>query len=316
MVPMGFRPVQKLMGDDRGPIEEYEYQRLYGTSTAFWDKPWRDWFRPAMYSTANMMGLTSKPLWRQDADANQEYFDKLEFTKWMQLAQEAEKRGDGRTKMKYMYLASNTRTGVNPQGNPLSIYWTLPREERAFFNAFANAPNSERDRILQMVPGDQVHLYQAIWNRMDQGDPGLWAGSPTAVDTEYLNKQFYELDDYFSYQPKPREDWVGYHSDVDIGDIRVKYIDELGKDLHDYGLWSKQLKKAQAQEEILGNSTGYLHASGGISRGGLFSNLRRLLPGHVTVHSNQGLSSSAHINYNDDRLLEIQSKYRDYTNGY
>jgi hypothetical protein len=41
MVPMGFRPFQKLMSD-RGAIEQYEYERLYGSKVAFWDEPVRE----------------------------------------------------------------------------------------------------------------------------------------------------------------------------------------------------------------------------------------------------------------------------------
>lgn len=315
LVPMGFRPVQKLMGSDRNPIEQYEYERLYGTSVSYWDEPWRDWFRPALYSAANLLGFEGKPEWRREADANQEYFDKLEFTKWMKLAEQAGAQGDMKQKNRYMYMASSTRTGVNPQGNPLSIYWSIPDKDRAFFNAFSHATGTDRERILEMVPEDQVHLYKAVWERMDKGDPGMWAGSSTSVDDQYLTQRFYEMEDYFRYNPEPPTDWVGWHEDVDIGDIQVRYIDQLGKDLHDFGKHESQVKAAYGQEYLEG-STNFLPVTGGVGRGGLWSQIRALSGGHVTVHTNQSFSNHSNVQYNDDRTDLIRHKLREYQGGY
>ncbi|MCK4817135.1 hypothetical protein KA005_15300, partial [bacterium] len=207
MVPMGFRPFQKLMGD-RGPIEQYEFDRLYGTPFAFWDQPVRDWFRPALYSAANMMGFTGKPAWRQDSDDNAAYFDRLNFEKWVRLSQQAKAQGDTKLAGKYEYMASTTRMGVNPQGNPLAMYWTLPEQDRAFFNQFAQAQGGDRSRILEMVPEDQTHLYQAVWKRMDDGDPSLFPGARGGLDQKYINEQFYGMD---RGGPMPPEDWIGWH---------------------------------------------------------------------------------------------------------
>ena len=46
LIPAGFRPVQKLLSENRTAIETYEYDRLYATPHAFWNKPIRDWIRP------------------------------------------------------------------------------------------------------------------------------------------------------------------------------------------------------------------------------------------------------------------------------
>ena len=109
MIPMGFRPSQKLLNDPRymsmDMIERYEYERLYGTENAFWDKPIRDWFRPALYSTLNVMGYEGVPLYRQKANETNEYFDKLEFMQQMLIAQRAEAEGNMNLKRKALYRA-------------------------------------------------------------------------------------------------------------------------------------------------------------------------------------------------------------------
>ena len=40
----------------------------------------------------------------------------------------------------------------------MSIYMSLPKEEQAYFNAFANAQGSDRERILEMIREDQIHF--------------------------------------------------------------------------------------------------------------------------------------------------------------
>jgi hypothetical protein len=315
MIPMGFRPVQKLMGD-RDPIERYEYERLYGTPFAFWDQPWRDWLRPTMYSTMHIFGFEGKPAWRQEADANAEYFDRLEFQKWMKLSEGARAAGDGKMANKYEYMASTTRMGVNPQGNPLSMYWTLPEQDRAFFNAFAYAEGSERGRILEMVPGDQTHLYQAIWKRMDEGDPSLFPGARGGLDKQYVNDQFYSMG---QEGPAPPEDWIGWHEDVDMQDIRVRYVNELGKDLHDYGLWENQLKGSMAQPYLQG-STQYLHKSGGVNRtmisGDMYNMFHNGMTGSpVQVNTSPFSASTVQLEYNDDRSFDIRQSILGVLNG-
>ena len=316
MVPMGFRPFQKLMGD-RGAIEQYEFDRLYGTPFAFWDQPVRDWFRPAAYSVANALGFTGKPGWRKDSDDNAAYFDRLNFQKWVRLSQQAKATGDTKLAGKYEYMASTTRMGVNPQGNPLAMYWTLPEGERAFFNQFAQAQGKDRARILEMVPEDQTHLYQAVWKRMDDGDPSLFPGARGGLDQKYINEQFYGMD---RGGPMPPEDWIGWHEDVDIGDIRVRYVNEMGKDLHDYGLWENQLNESMAQPYLEG-STDYLHNSGGIGRAavagqvaGMFHN--GLVGSPVSVNTGTFSANSVQLEYNDNRDYDIATKFTEMMNGY
>jgi len=311
LVPMGFRPVQKLMGK-RDMVEQYEYERMYGTQMAFWDKPWRDWLRPSMYTTLHNLGWDGKPVWRQEADSTNEYFDKLEFVKWMNLMQQAQASGDNAAAQRYRYAASNTRHGVNPQGSPLSIYWTLPDSERKFFNSFAQASGSDRKRVLEMVPEDQRHLYQAIWSRMDNGQ-SVWAGADSKIDDAYMVSQYDEAAARIGQAPSP--DWIGWHEDVDMDDIRVRYVDNIGAELADYGLWESQLKKSM-QQPFLEGSAEYM-TPGNV--------LNRTLPGMTGVPMNRGswqiaptagTMSSVQIRYDDNRSGDIATAVERYISGY
>jgi hypothetical protein len=311
LIPFGFRPTQKLFGD-RDPIAQYEYERMYGTETAFWDKPWRDWFRPALMSSAHTLGYQGKPSWRKEADEVGQQFDQLEFVKWMRLAQQAEAQGDARSAQKYQSAAASTRMGVNPQGSPLSIYWTLPDSERQFFNAFATAQGSERNRILSMVPGDQAHLYEAVWDRMDSGDPTMNpAVSNSKIDLDYMKAQYAAAS-----IDMPSDDWIGWREDVDMEDIKVRYVSNLGGDLHDYGLWESNLKKSMAQD-FLDGSDDFTYTSGNTERAFEARTLYELsndgtTPPRMAVHASNSVNNSVELYYNDNRDSDIMSKAGDY----
>lgn len=308
MFPMGFRPMQKLTGHLRTPIEEYEHQRMYGTNMAFWDKPLRDWFRPALYSAAHLIGYDAKPKWRTDADAALAEWDKLEFVKWMRLAEQAKAIGDNRQAERYSWAASQTRTGVNPQGSPLSIYWALPEQDRAFFNAFANADGSERERVLEMVPKDQVHLYKAIWSRIDSGDPTVQYPSQANISKERMEAQYHAVVDNIDNMPPP--DWIGWNAEVDMDDIKVRYAENHAMDLQDYGMWEKQLKKSMNQEFLEGAD--YVVDSPNAIMANEVRNMLGSFAGRESSFYIANITgpSRVSVRYDDNRESSLQSKLK------
>lgn len=313
MIPMGFRPSQKLLNDPNymsmDPIERYEYERLYGTENAFWDKPIRDWFRPAFYSTMNLLGYEGTPGYRQKANETNEYFDKLEFMQQMLIAQRAEAQGDTNTKRKALYKASKTAYGVNPQAHAMGIYEALPEGEKAYFDLFAEAKGAERERILEMIPEDNRALYQSLWSRMDSNDPSLYPGSKVRIDEEYMYQQFANLQNYFNENPMPATDWVGWHEDVEMDDIKVRYADREGIDLGDLDMYD-QRRRLQSRMGYLNNSEDYLFDQGGIrGRSNLGTLLRASGRGQMNTqpfdgymnYVEYGNSTTANFTYTDSR---------------
>lgn len=313
MVPMGFRPAQKLLNDPNymsmDPVERYEYERLYGTENAFWDKPIRDWFRPAFYSSLNILGYDGVPQYRQVANETNEYFDKLEFMQQMLIAQKAENQGDTNAKRKALYKASKTSYGVNPQAHAMGIYEALPEGEKAYFDLFAAAKGAERERILEMIPEDNRALYENLWGRIDQEDPSLYPGSKLRVDEEYMYQQFANLEGYFNENPMPSTDWVGWNEDVEMDDIKVRYADRAGIDLGDLDMYT-QRRRLQSRMGYLNNSEDYLFDQGGVrGRSNLGSLLRSAGRGQINSGSYNGYmnyveygnTSQGNFNYSDSR---------------
>ena len=301
----GFRPSAKLLGKTRDAIEAYEYERLYGTSNAFWDAPFRDSFRPAAYSAANFLGWGGKPLHVQKREELDEQFDKLQFLKFMKLAQQADNIKD---RNRYLSLAGQTRVGVNPNGDALSIYLSLPNADKRFFDAFSKAQGSERERILEMVPEDQQHLYKNIWSKIDSGqDIGLYTAAKPTTDLQYMQTKYRELDAYFADKPLPGADWIGWHKDVDVNDVKIKYVENLGGEIHDYDMWESQMRRISRKPYLEGSDLFMYEDPTNVSSNP-YTNMGFGLIKNGIYNKSYGLyeNSRAEILYNDNRESEIR----------
>lgn len=282
---------------------------IYHNSNAFWDQAWRDFIRPAMYTSLDMMSpVDFKPLWKQKVEEDKAYFDKLEFAKWMQIANST----TGEEKRQALFQANKTRYGVNPQGSPMAIYAAFPDSEKKFFDAFAYANGKERDRIREMIPEDQKHLYEAIWSRIDRGDKTLYPGSSTQVDEEYLAQRFNDLEGYFQDKPYPKEDWIGWNSAIDSSDIQLRYVDKIGADIHDYEMWERQ-NRLLSRKPYLEGSEDFLFEGHPMNRDNIAAKIYNAgkyspsPPTNVSVHSNNGslFRTQGRFYYNDDRQNKI-----------
>ena len=298
LVPAGFRPFQKLIGD-RDPIEHYEWARMFGTQTAIWDSPIHDWFRPSWLSLKANLGFKDKPGWRREADSINEEFDRLEYVKYLRLANEAEMYGDSQSASKYYSNASRTIAGLGPQSSLQDVFFAMSNEERGYLNAFAQAQGRDRQRILEIVPEDLAGVYQGIWNRLDSGDPTLYQDLP--VSPEYLKAHYDQVLSGIENMPDPS--WVGFNDGVNIDDIKVKYVSELGKDIHDYGIWESQVRNIDRMPYLEG-STDYLYDYRGLSRVGYNFDSS---PGNQYNISRSVLrNNSVQLTYNDSRDQDVR----------
>ena len=236
--------------------------------------------------------------------------------KFMMLSQAADNSQD---RKRFLRLASQTRYGVNPSGDAMSIYMSLPKDEQAYFVSFANANENDRDRILEMVPEDQAHLYEAVWSRMDSGENlSFYPQSKTELNEDYLMQRFYELEGNVE-GPMPSVDWIGWHKDVDINDIKIKYLSSLGRDMNDYNAWNSQARRVNRKQYL--NSSEMFMYEGPMPNRTTFGNIIRNMNGRflsesmqVNYNQEQNFTNTptSMITYNDDRSFEIAQGLRRY----
>jgi len=290
-------PGAKLV-HERTAIESYEREQLYGTQSAFWQHPYTHFVRPSAYLTAASLGFKGVPGHIQSRRELEEYFDVLKYVKYSRLANIARLAEDTKATKEFESKKDETLFGINPYTrNYSSIFRSLPRRERDYFNAFAEAESGEeRARILQMVPENEKALYIARWQLAFADDvrraekANLLTEDQLSEASEYVEQIYSEakVEGYPSSKkemgefietrlsdekygdwyrrtkilpniPLPGMDFVGWHPSVDLEDLKLKVVQSLGEDQHDYNLWPSQAQtlmnkpyiNEEAVEEVL-----------------------------------------------------------------
>jgi hypothetical protein len=274
-------PAAKLI-HQRTAIEDYERTQLYGSANAFWSHPWRDFLRPFFQSAAAGLGFRGTPEHLEDRRDIEKYFDTLKYVKNARLAQIARESGDKEALEEFEARKDETLLGVNPYTrNYTSLYRALPRAERDYFAEFEKAETpEERQRILEMIPENERGLYAARWklSLADDIRRVRKKGVLTEAQEEEADKILDEIYDEARNEgfPKTKEllqeffatrlpgesypdwyrrtkvladvqlpgpDWCGWHPSVDLKDIKLKLVQHMGEDMHEYDLWRSRVQE-------------------------------------------------------------------------
>lgn len=181
-------------------------------------------------------------------------------------------------------------------GDPLeNILSALPRKDRLYFNKFLNAPEEERDDILEIVPGYVRRALQSMW--------GL------SVDEKP------ELEEYFTHYNLPNADWMGWDPRADLSDIKLRVIKHEGMDIGEHNMWpedearANQIKDSQVPSMIQETHIGVVknRLRDILGQAG-FKNLQ------VEVEPTKEQGIFMDVNVNKDRRSEIQHELNE--NGY
>lgn len=260
----------------RTAIEDYERTQAYGTESAFWDKPLKNFLVPFANLVSNNLGFDSIPDELKSKRGFEEYFDVLEYVKNARLSNMARAAGDREAQKEFEAKKDETLFGVNPfTFNYTSIYRSLPRSERDYFKSFSEADTTEeRARILELVPENEKALYIARWKlalrddlkaaqkagllseKQEEEADAIISGIYEEAGTEGFPSNKELMAEYFATKLDgenyadwyrrtkllaaynlPSADWVGWHPSVDLEDIKLKVIQQQGEDMHDYDLW-------------------------------------------------------------------------------
>ena len=271
-------PTAKLIRQ-RSALEDYIATQAIGTQNAFWDRPMENFITPATAMAKYKMGSTAIPEYVQERRDVSRYFDMLEWAKANKLQKLAAASGDAGQFKKYGKEKKQTLFGLNPYGSPSNIMKALPSSERDYYKEFVDVKTTdEQKRILELLPQNEKRLYMSKW--MDKAANAAEAKTAmrqaTAEDEKlvlankmlrrsegmmYTDKQEArwqeetggerpfadwlrdrKAEDYFSQHSLPGADWLGWHPSVDMDDIKMKYVDSVGMDYHDFGLWGQREK--------------------------------------------------------------------------
>ena len=118
-----------------------------------------------------------------------------------------------------------TLYGADLTGDYLSLQRAIPPERRMFFEEFLNAPRSDRDRILSLLPRLERRVYEAAWGMEVEKKPSL--------------------EQYFSSNYLPEPEAAIWNPAMDWEKLRIRMIERAGEEPSRYGYYPQQVTEAE-----------------------------------------------------------------------
>ena len=230
----------KLM-PTRTPIEHYERYQVFGREAAFWGHPIRDFAKVYYQEVRGQLQPTWIPPDVSKRREIEEYFDKIEYVKYRQLAQRSREVKDYELAKDFDKRSKETLHGLDPYGSWANIFRAMPRSERDYFTEFVDAKDEERERIRELVPDYMRRIYEAQWQMRDPE-----AGVDT-YNTSVERQTNENLSEFFAEHHLPGPNWLGWHPDVDLDKIKLKAVKNEALDMHDFNLWRTQEEEARRE---------------------------------------------------------------------
>lgn len=166
-----------------------------------------------------------------------EYFDYIQYAKNRSL--EAKAMEEGQYKLAQTFNKQSKQTVAyglelyKKTGDIAKYMATLPRAERPFFEAFVNAPQKDRQKILKIVP---EHMKQVLSSEYSGNRESSDGNIGSTVDQKVI--------DYFNERGVPSDSWQGWSPSVPLSAIKIKAIQGgiggISDEIHRFGLYPAQ----------------------------------------------------------------------------
>lgn len=188
------------------------------------------------------------PDFRKNEEAVLDYFDKLEYMRYEYAANRAEAMGNYEASSEFKKLQrKKTMVGLD-YNNPMALkglaMGALPKQERAYFDAFANASEDRREAITRMSPQYMQNIYKNIWERR-------------AVE---IDKNA-AMADFLMNNSVPDSDWAGWNPGIEKWQIMSRSMDtadnSMAIDLNRQYVSNAMMAQARMQYPDVGLDIGH-----------------------------------------------------------
>ena len=219
---------------NKTPESTYRDYLLYGGVYEPWDQPVESFVTPVVDKTRRIFDPDFVPASVQRQRDVEEYFDKLKYIKYTNLAAIARFQGDSALASKLSHVARSTMAYGNY--NPATAMMSIPSEERPFYNEFSKAEGDRREHILKLVPSYMRPYYMEAWNKAD--------GKET-YNIDYHTAE--SLTAYFKDHYLPEANWEGWHPDINLNQIKLRVVKNDAFDIHKFNLWESEERELNRQ---------------------------------------------------------------------
>lgn len=235
------------------PLNSYR-EMVYTREFKSWQHPYEHFVKPTVQLTGHLLGWEGIPDDVEQRREVEDYFDKLQYIKSQKLKELARERKDSDLYRKARDMETGTIAGVNPYTYPSRVVRALPDRERPYFLEFVDATPEEKQQILTLAPDNMRDIYLAQWDNKTMQDirEGKIQGSKEELEAvqqhikqrrELLRlRRKAEMQEFENSEYLPPDDWIGWRTDVDLEDVKLKYVLNQGEDYHFYNLWENRLR--------------------------------------------------------------------------
>ncbi len=338
----------------RSAVEGYERDVAYGTSAKFWNRPIENFIKPAFRLGARSLGYSDiSPELKRKRDIEQ-YFDILQYTKFSRLAHMARDAHDWTAATQFEEKKDQTLFGINPfTRNYKALMRALPARERDYFSSFEKTDTVEdRERIMKMIPDNEKALYLARWKLLNAdkirkalkkgilGEKEVVKAREELADfyqesdseglpkdkklmQEYVSTRlrgenypdWYRRTKILSHVPLPKADWVGFHPSVDLEDIKLKVVQTLGEDMHDYNLWESRSRDLPNKDYVDDDAIAPILNREKLSSAEKRSRMNEIFAfekaiAHTSVNNKSVSSNEIEVTIEKDRSKEAERKLK------
>lgn len=304
-------PAHKFLGPP--DVEDYVEEQRYSKEYRSWGNPIDDFVLPAVSMTMNNLGLGGFDV----NDNKEDYFDKVDYVKYSNLAREAQASGDLRLADQYTVKAQKTYTGKDLYSHPSDIAASLPSRERSTFNYFVGADVATKQRMLQKVNPKYRDAYLAqldkqLSRQAQEGEMSRKESRRLLKDVDARRRAIEarrkaEIQDSMAELPGP--DWEGWSPNSNTGKVKQNYLNNRARDYHDYKP-RRSARSADIDSIAAGKIPNEIAKPAAYSEH--YSDLNKAGVENTLVVLRPGLDNSAKVNVTLDRRDERNRSLRDW----
>lgn len=188
----------------------------------------------------------------------------------------------------YYQKAQETVYGYDKGESIQNLFKAIPKIEKDYFKHFINAPEEERGKILEVIPGYLKNAMMNMWGQNTQKQP---------------------LVDYFKENYLPDEEWAGWEENVSLDSLRVKMINKENLEFSNFNVWNDDIEMANSQEipipKVDAKRNSY-HV-----QQQLYNILREDGYENINIKSKKSFNGSVNMNVGNNMQNEVERKIKD-----
>jgi len=165
---------------------------------------------------------------------------------------QAQAAGDMERVSYFQKEAKKTPLGINaasPRDIMLYGYKALPESESRYLESFKQLKTTEqRARALRLASPTMGYLLTNYWQAQTPSgkfsDPFMEQKAQEFTPATFRQNV---LTDLMASVQLPNRSWEGWDPKVNLNAARTKYIESIGEDIHNFGLWESDVRQYERQ---------------------------------------------------------------------